>query len=398
MTVTPESARFEALAAARTRGDVGEGIASVLALLGRPDVISFAGGFPDPETFPRERISALLQEFVERGRAGRVPVRADARARRAARRVRRPARAAAGPPARRGRAADHERCDRGARADREVVPRPRRRRRRRGADLPRLDPGVPELRGEPRRRAARRARARGRRARAAARRRAAPEARLHDPGPPEPGRREPRGRAAGAARRARAPLRLPDRRGRRLPRARLHGRVAAEPLEPRPGRRRPGGDDVEDVLPGRAARLGGRPRRGLRPARRGEAAHRPVRRRARPAAVRGVGPARLDRRAADAVAGALPAQGRADAGGARALDAGRGTLDAAAGRLLLLADAPGGVDSVDLARRAVEQGVGIVPGTLFFPDGRGADTVRLSFSLVDEAQIDEGIARLGALL
>ena len=46
----------------------------------------------------------------------------------------------------------------------------------------------------------------------------------------------------------------------------------------------------------------------------------------------------------------------------------------------------------------MEQGVGIVPGTLFFPDGRGADTVRLSFSLVDEAQIDEGIARLGALL
>ncbi len=59
---------------------------------------------------------------------------------------------------------------------------------------------------------------------------------------------------------------------------------------------------------------------------------------------------------------------------------------------------PEGADSVDLAQRAVEQGVGIVPGTLFFPDGRGANTVRLSFSLVDEALIDEGIARLGALL
>ena len=57
-----------------------------------------------------------------------------------------------------------------------------------------------------------------------------------------------------------------------------------------------------------------------------------------------------------------------------------------------------GTDSVDLARRAVEQGVGIVPGTLFFPDGRGADTVRLSFSLVDDARIDEGIEKLGALL
>ena len=67
MTTTSDSGRWEALAAARTRGDVGDGIASVLALLGRPDVISFAGGFPDPETFPRERISALLQEFAAAG-------------------------------------------------------------------------------------------------------------------------------------------------------------------------------------------------------------------------------------------------------------------------------------------------------------------------------------------
>ena len=59
---------------------------------------------------------------------------------------------------------------------------------------------------------------------------------------------------------------------------------------------------------------------------------------------------------------------------------------------------PPGADSVDLARRAVEKDVGIVPGTLFFPDGRGMDTVRLSFSLVDEAQIDDGIERLGSLL
>ena len=59
---------------------------------------------------------------------------------------------------------------------------------------------------------------------------------------------------------------------------------------------------------------------------------------------------------------------------------------------------PHGADSAELARRAVERGVGIVPGTLFFPDGRGADNVRLSFSLVDEAQIDDGIERLASLL
>jgi DNA-binding transcriptional MocR family regulator len=51
-----------------------------------------------------------------------------------------------------------------------------------------------------------------------------------------------------------------------------------------------------------------------------------------------------------------------------------------------------------VASRAVEQGVAAVPGTLFFPDGSGGDSLRLSFSLVDEEKIDEGIARLGSLL
>jgi 2-aminoadipate transaminase len=55
-------------------------------------------------------------------------------------------------------------------------------------------------------------------------------------------------------------------------------------------------------------------------------------------------------------------------------------------------------DAAQLARRTVEQGVGIVPGTLFFADGRGAENVRISFSLVDEAQIEEGVDRLAALL
>lgn len=59
---------------------------------------------------------------------------------------------------------------------------------------------------------------------------------------------------------------------------------------------------------------------------------------------------------------------------------------------------PGGGDAVLLAKRAIQQGVGIVPGTLFFPDGRGADQVRLSFSLVDESLIDDGVERLAALL
>src|SRR5213596_890993 len=98
MALAFDSARWEALAAVRTRGDVGDGIASVLALLGRPDVISFAGGFPDPETFPRERVAALSHEFAAagestafqyaptRGLAGTLEVLADRLERRQGRR------------------------------------------------------------------------------------------------------------------------------------------------------------------------------------------------------------------------------------------------------------------------------------------------------------------------
>jgi 2-aminoadipate transaminase len=59
---------------------------------------------------------------------------------------------------------------------------------------------------------------------------------------------------------------------------------------------------------------------------------------------------------------------------------------------------PTGVESPELAARAAEHGVGVVPGTLFFADGRGGDSVRLSFSMVDESQIDEGIERLASLV
>jgi 2-aminoadipate transaminase len=56
------------------------------------------------------------------------------------------------------------------------------------------------------------------------------------------------------------------------------------------------------------------------------------------------------------------------------------------------------VDSDELAKRAVERGVGIVPGSVFFPDGRGHENVRLSFSMVDETLIDDGIERLASLV
>src|SRR3954454_21006137 len=52
---------WEALLAERTRVGGGDGIIAILGLLGNPDLISFAGGFPDPLTFPAERVAELMQ-------------------------------------------------------------------------------------------------------------------------------------------------------------------------------------------------------------------------------------------------------------------------------------------------------------------------------------------------
>jgi 2-aminoadipate transaminase len=55
-------------------------------------------------------------------------------------------------------------------------------------------------------------------------------------------------------------------------------------------------------------------------------------------------------------------------------------------------------DAVELAERALAAGVAVVPGPPFFPDGSGSQHVRLSFSSAHEDEIDEGIRRLGELL
>ena len=52
-----------------------------------------------------------------------------------------------------------------------------------------------------------------------------------------------------------------------------------------------------------------------------------------------------------------------------------------------------------LLKRAVEEhNIAFVPGSAFFTGGAGANTIRLSYSLPSEAQIHEGVARLGKLL
>jgi len=57
-----------------------------------------------------------------------------------------------------------------------------------------------------------------------------------------------------------------------------------------------------------------------------------------------------------------------------------------------------GVDCDALLPRAVEAGVPFVKGSDFYSDGRGQDELRLAFSAVKPEEMDEGIARLAALL
>jgi 2-aminoadipate transaminase len=51
-----------------------------------------------------------------------------------------------------------------------------------------------------------------------------------------------------------------------------------------------------------------------------------------------------------------------------------------------------------MAASALSRGIAYVPGSVFFPDGRGQDSMRLAYSRVDDARIEEGARRLGYLL
>ncbi|MFN3662123.1 PLP-dependent aminotransferase family protein [Yoonia sp.] len=60
---------------------------------------------------------------------------------------------------------------------------------------------------------------------------------------------------------------------------------------------------------------------------------------------------------------------------------------------------PAHIDGAELLAKSLQSArVAFVPGRAFHADGSGGNTIRLSFSLADEATIDAGISRLGALL
>jgi DNA-binding transcriptional MocR family regulator len=64
------------------------------------------------------------------------------------------------------------------------------------------------------------------------------------------------------------------------------------------------------------------------------------------------------------------------------------------GGFSLLLTLPGGLDSAVLLERAAARGVVFTPGNAFFVDGGGERMLRLSFSALPLAQIDEGVRRL----
>ena len=397
MAVASESARWEALAAARTRGDVGEGIASVLAVLGRPDLISFAGGFPDPETFPRDGIAALLQEFADAGEPTPfqyAPTRGLAG----------PLEAFAGRLERlQGRRPAEEELliTSGAIEALELI----------GKSF--LDPGdvvvveAPTYLGS----------IQSFRSFEAA---LVPvtldedglavdelERRLADGLRPKlvytiPDHQNPAGVSLSADRRA--PL---------VELARRYGFLLVEDIAYRElGFEEASPSSLWSLGPDVVVQAGTTSKTFCPGVRLGWA----------------VGPAEVASRLVaakqltDQCAGALgqrlfeesERRGWID----EQLQRSRALYKRKGGRMLAALErsmpdsarwttphggfyswlALPGVDTVDLAARAVEQGVAAVPGSLFFPDGRGADSLRLSFSLVDEEQIDEGIARLGSLL
>jgi DNA-binding transcriptional MocR family regulator len=59
---------------------------------------------------------------------------------------------------------------------------------------------------------------------------------------------------------------------------------------------------------------------------------------------------------------------------------------------------PSWLDTKALLAAAVERRVAYVPGTAFYPDGRGANQMRLAFCYATQDRIREGIERLGSLV
>jgi DNA-binding transcriptional MocR family regulator len=69
------------------------------------------------------------------------------------------------------------------------------------------------------------------------------------------------------------------------------------------------------------------------------------------------------------------------------------------GGMFIWVTLPEGMDGAKLLEKSLESAkVAFVPGQAFFADGSGANTFRVSFSCTNETMIEEGISRLGKLI
>ncbi|HAL60794.1 MAG TPA: aminotransferase [Chloroflexi bacterium] len=68
------------------------------------------------------------------------------------------------------------------------------------------------------------------------------------------------------------------------------------------------------------------------------------------------------------------------------------------GGLFLWVTVPEEIDTAELLEEAVEEKVAFVPGSAFFADGQGHNTMRLNFSNAQPEMIQEGIRRLGKVI
>jgi 2-aminoadipate transaminase len=68
------------------------------------------------------------------------------------------------------------------------------------------------------------------------------------------------------------------------------------------------------------------------------------------------------------------------------------------GGLFIWAVIPEQLNAADILKEAISELVAFVPGTDFYDDGTGKNTMRLNFSNATPEKIEEGIARLGGVL
>jgi DNA-binding transcriptional MocR family regulator len=70
------------------------------------------------------------------------------------------------------------------------------------------------------------------------------------------------------------------------------------------------------------------------------------------------------------------------------------TFTAPEGGYFMWVTLPSGLDAAALVAASAERGVAILPGSDFMTDG-GSDAVRLAYSAVGSAQIEDGVALIG---